>query len=219
MTTGHTSDVSNWTRKDTAMTANPNTRIRRTPIKRQIVLVMLGVGLLLIVLLLIYSASGSGNSEADAYISILDERVALLEKQVADLSSALETLTGPHSPGSQLERLNTTCQRLEASLTLKSNLLAERMDNMEALIRNEKAVQAKAVPSVTPAKLPTPKPAPDKKEVQPAKAKPVYHVVEKGDTFYSISRRYGITLKRLKELNKFNEKTIIHPGQKVIVSP
>jgi LysM repeat protein len=48
---------------------------------------------------------------------------------------------------------------------------------------------------------------------------PVYHVVRQGDTFYSICRLYGISLQKLGELNHFDEKAEIYPGQKIIVGP
>ncbi|GAB6095548.1 hypothetical protein JCM14469_18000 [Desulfatiferula olefinivorans] len=200
------------------MTANANFRVKRPTIRRQIFLVALGVSLLLVVLLLIYGVSDRGGVKDRDYVGILDERVALLEKQVADLSAAVEGLKGLDSPGSRLEGLNTSCQRLEASLTLKSNLLAERINTLETLVREEKNRRTETPPkkNVAAPFVPTPAQVPPKQSV---KASPRYHVVEKGDTFYSISRRYGMTLKRLRELNHFNEKTIIYPGQKVIVSP
>lgn len=44
-----------------------------------------------------------------------------------------------------------------------------------------------------------------------------YHVVRKGETFFSISQKYGITVKRLHELNNFSTQPIIYPGDKLIV--
>jgi LysM repeat protein len=41
---------------------------------------------------------------------------------------------------------------------------------------------------------------------QPAGAK--YHTVEKGDTLYNISRRYGITVDMLKQLNNMTDNNI-----------
>lgn len=44
-----------------------------------------------------------------------------------------------------------------------------------------------------------------------------YHTVSKGDTLYNISKRYGLTVNRLKSLNKMQSDTI-HLGQKLQVS-
>jgi LysM repeat protein len=44
-----------------------------------------------------------------------------------------------------------------------------------------------------------------------------YHTVGKGDTLYNISKRYGLTVQRLKSLNKMQSDTI-HLGQQLKVS-
>jgi membrane-bound lytic murein transglycosylase D len=45
----------------------------------------------------------------------------------------------------------------------------------------------------------------------------VYHVVQKGETFYSISRKYNITVDMLHKLNHFSKQPTIYPGDKLIV--
>lgn len=46
-----------------------------------------------------------------------------------------------------------------------------------------------------------------------------YHTVAAGDTLYSLSKRYGLTVARLRAINKLGAKSTIHPGQKLRVSP
>jgi len=43
-----------------------------------------------------------------------------------------------------------------------------------------------------------------------------YHHVEKGETLFSISKKYDISLKKLSNMNKLKSSTI-HPGQKLLV--
>lgn len=43
------------------------------------------------------------------------------------------------------------------------------------------------------------------------------HTVKKGDTFWKISNKYGVTLESILKENKANSKTIIYPGQVVKV--
>ena len=56
---------------------------------------------------------------------------------------------------------------------------------------------------------------------QPVKEKAVsshqYHVVKKGETFFSISQKYGTTVARIQELNHFSTRPILYPGDKLIV--
>lgn len=49
----------------------------------------------------------------------------------------------------------------------------------------------------------TPDPTPDQPEVKPG-----YHLVVKGDTLYNISKRYGLTVARLKQLNQMADDSI-----------
>ncbi len=43
------------------------------------------------------------------------------------------------------------------------------------------------------------------------------HVVEKGETFYSISRRYGVTVDALQKANGMNSSSILKAGQKLVI--
>lgn len=44
-----------------------------------------------------------------------------------------------------------------------------------------------------------------------------WYVVRDGDSFWSIANKKGISVAELKKLNGFNDKTVIHPGQKIRV--
>jgi len=45
----------------------------------------------------------------------------------------------------------------------------------------------------------------------------IYHVVQKGETLYSIARIYNTTFKNLIALNNLEDPNLIHPGQKIRV--
>ena len=45
-----------------------------------------------------------------------------------------------------------------------------------------------------------------------------YHVVQKGDTFWWISRKYGVSVDKLVERNGIKDKNKIYVGQKILVS-
>lgn len=47
---------------------------------------------------------------------------------------------------------------------------------------------------------------------------PDYHVVSKGDTLWSISKRYGIALEDLLEANDAGKNSIIMPGQRLMLA-
>jgi LysM repeat protein len=45
-----------------------------------------------------------------------------------------------------------------------------------------------------------------------------YHIVTAGETLYGISLRYGLTVKKIRFLNKLNDRLVIYPGQKLLVT-
>lgn len=45
-----------------------------------------------------------------------------------------------------------------------------------------------------------------------------YHEVRQGDTLSRIAEKYGITVERLCHLNKITPKTVIRPGQRLLIS-
>jgi len=47
----------------------------------------------------------------------------------------------------------------------------------------------------------------------------LWHVVGFGDTLWAISREYGVELDTLLRLNNFDDNTIIHPGDRVLLRP
>lgn len=58
---------------------------------------------------------------------------------------------------------------------------------------------------------------PEEKNTQSEPKPAVYHHVKKGDTLYSIARRYGITVNTLKKQNKLTSDKIL-PKQKLIIT-
>jgi hypothetical protein len=45
-----------------------------------------------------------------------------------------------------------------------------------------------------------------------------YHTVNSGESLWGISRRYGLTLKNIQILNKLSSRSLIYPGQKLLVT-
>ena len=46
---------------------------------------------------------------------------------------------------------------------------------------------------------------------------PKYHVVQKGDTLWGISRKCGVSVERLVEINWIKDRNRIYVGQKILV--
>ncbi len=65
----------------------------------------------------------------------------------------------------------------------------------------------------------TPPPAPVVEAGQPIKKRPSQHVVNKGETLYSIAWRYGHDYRKLAAWNGISSPYVIHPGQKLRLTP
>ncbi len=109
---------------------------------------------------------------------------------------------------------------------LKSETLALN-DNSYSLYYKNLQVASSNETKPKPANIPEKKPEPEVQVVQtdstqiastqpetiPPNPKQVEHIVEKGDTLYNISRRYGTTVDSLRRLNNLTEASIIEIGQ------
>jgi membrane-bound lytic murein transglycosylase D len=50
-------------------------------------------------------------------------------------------------------------------------------------------------------------------------AKTQIHVIKNGDTLWDIAKKYrGVTVEQIKKLNNINDRTMLHPGRKIVIS-
>ena len=105
---------------------------------------------------------------------------------------------------------------------LNSETLSLNDNSYKQYYKNIKAADTKPATTVTPVPIPEPEQktveqtAPSPPETTQA-AVETEHTVEKGDTLYNISRRYGTTVESLRQLNHLTESSIIEIGQKLII--
>lgn len=57
------------------------------------------------------------------------------------------------------------------------------------------------------------------KTLAPGSKKKRYHEVRRGETLSRIAQKYGITVEELCRVNRITPKTVIRPGQKLLVPP
>jgi LysM repeat protein len=124
--------------------------------------------------------------------TLLQSKVIALEQRIAGLEKRIGELQGKISaPGPDPALL----QRIDA--------LSQKVDALEK--QKLPAAETKAKPSAPP------KPA--------ASTEKKYHTVQKGDTLYGISKRYGISVGELRKLNHLSADQSLRTGQKLLVSP
>jgi LysM repeat protein len=168
-----------------------------------------GAGLLVAVIVVLMFVSGSPRSADRDQVKNLEGRVKQLEEKLAKLEwidTGMARLDRREKDLAALaERLNQT----EAGLSRKIDQIGK-----EAAKPPAKAAEAPAPKSETPPAKTAAAPAKAEKD---AKAKA--HEVQKGETLYGISRRYGMSVDQILKLNNLTLKEPIKVGQKILIAP
>ena len=178
-----------------------------------------GGGLLVAVIVVLMFLSSPKSTEKDQLKGI-ETRLKQIEEKLA-----------------KLEWIDTGMARLDRK-EKDFAALAERMTQMESSTNRridqlgKEAMKPAAKQEPATVKPESAPPRPEAAPVKPAPAKPApaapkaekdskakVHVVEKGETLYGISRRYGIPADQLFKLNHLSPKDPIRPGQKLVVGP
>lgn len=165
-----------------------------------IFLIVIGVGILVAVgALLLFDF---GDSDDGSKVLLLENKVAQLEARIVALESVSGESKAALANAQELKKVRARFDRLESSLT-------SRLDHMARDIsRIEKRPKAAAPPTKPAAAV-----KPDT-----GKLSGKMHTVAKGDTLYSISRNYGLSVDELLSLNNLKKGAVIHSGQKLKVS-
>jgi LysM repeat protein len=193
--------------------------------KNEFALILLGASLLTVIIFFVFfrssqepAPSGAAQSKAAASFESLESRVAGLE---ATLQSPDKNANPGNTPNAaDLVDLTNRVTRLEAAFQLKVDSLIERMGSLENKIASAPAVTPiapKPLQSVAEQKSAPAQKAPVKKAVKKENKAPIFHTVTKGETLYSISKKYKTTVPVLRKLNNLSEKDKIFPGNNIIV--
>jgi LysM repeat protein len=142
-----------------------------------------------------------------AQLTAMDHRLQQIEIRMAALEGVSELVADLDNNRQATKPLKGRLDRLESSFVKKIGEIDQRLKDLQIKLANTKTKQAQK-PAV---KSPTPK----KAVKQTAKT----HIVKKGETLYSISRQYGLSLNQLISYNKLSKKTIINPGQSLKLTP
>ncbi|MGD9382473.1 MAG: LysM peptidoglycan-binding domain-containing protein [Desulfobacterales bacterium] len=132
-----------------------------------------------------------------------ENRLKKIEEQIVRFQDIDNKLTQVSEQAQALEELGDRFDRLEASMTLKMDHVATGLNNLQKKIDQFRQKKSQVLKPETIVKK-----APKNR----------YYTVRPGDTLYNISRKYGVTVKKIRALNKLSDTAVIHPGQKLIMS-
>ncbi|MFP4475620.1 MAG: LysM peptidoglycan-binding domain-containing protein [Desulfatibacillaceae bacterium] len=162
-----------------------------------------GVVVLVVLMFAVFGRSGPG-SVAGGDASRMGAGLQGLDDRISRLESAFNTWA------MRQENLEKKIQRnidMTSELTNRLEGLRTDLSSMPtaSVVSAAKAPSRPAAPASTP---PT----------STVSRSPRYHVVTHGDTLYSIHRKYGITLERLRDINNLKEGQPIYTGQKIYIN-
>ena len=152
---------------------------------------------ILLVLFLVMILAGGifyflGRQPRGSEVGPLQSKVIALEQRIAGLEKQVAELHGKISTSSQDPAF---LQRVDA--------LSQKVEALE------KQKQPTAEPKAKPPTLSKPTASAEKK----------YHTVQRGETLYGISKKYGISVEELRKLNNLSKDPSLRAGQKLLVSP
>ena len=163
-----------------------------------------GVGLVIVVILFVIILSGSSDGVKLEQLQSLEKRIEQLEKRMTTMGVMDQALERIDKSEKELGLIMERVDRFESTLTTQ----------IDQIIKELGVLHQKTGSSPTP-KTQAPKPV--AKTGTGKKAK--FHEVSVGETLYSISRRYDLTVDQLREYNNIGKDAVIRPGQKLKLSP
>ncbi len=184
--------------------------------KNEFALILIGALLLTVVIFFLFFRSSDIRTEtvetntSSSSFADLEERVEALEKALKILENAGLVSDGSGTGGAMgIGPVKERVASLETAFSVKFDSLLKRMDNIEKSISGPKK-QSIAVTTSKPVAKPA---APEKKEIKAG----LFHTIKKGETLYSISKKYNTTVTNIRNLNKLSPDAKIYPGDSILV--
>jgi LysM repeat protein len=163
-----------------------------------------GIGFLILAIILILLFSRSRSSTVENKILDLENRMTKLEESIAKFEAIDDRVAQIWEQAQTFEQFKERFDRSEASLMLRMDHITKNIDNMQKQIGKSSARKAKSSTTTTASRKTAGK---------------RFHTVKRGETLYKIGRKYGLTVEKMRHLNKLADGAVIHPGQKLLVSP
>jgi LysM repeat protein len=158
------------------------------------------IPVLLLVIFLFSIRPGGSNK---VLLKAMDQRLQQIESRMATLEGISERVTDLDKDRQAAQPLTVRLDRIESSFSKRIGEIDNKLKKLQAKLVSTKAKQAQA-PVV---------------KSRTSKQASKTHVVKKGETLYSISKQYGLSVSQLMIFNKLSKGSVINPGQSLKISP
>ncbi|MEJ2284942.1 MAG: LysM domain-containing protein [Desulfobacterales bacterium] len=172
--------------------------------KSNLVYIIGGIGLVVIVILLVMVLSGPSDSVDREKLQAQEERIQALEQKLATVSVISQALDRIENNEKDINLFMERVDRFEGTVTTQIDQIIKELGALHRKTGAGPAPKPKATPPVAKS---------------PVQKKVNVHEVKAGDTLYSISRHYGLTVDQLRTFNNIGKDAAIRPGQKLKLSP
>jgi LysM repeat protein len=179
--------------------------------KNEFAVILFGALLLTVIIFFFFFRSSGTNTET-VNTNTSTQSFADLEKRIERLENILETLDseGAAEGGpTGIDPVKKRVASLETAFSVKFDSLFKRMAAIEKNVSGLKKTSVAAPKSKPVAKQATP--------VKKEKKTGLFHTIKKGETLYSISKKYNTTVTKIRLLNKLSANANIYPGDRILV--
>jgi LysM repeat protein len=179
-------------------------KTKKSSSQKSIIYAIGGVVILVAIMLFIWFSDKPINGVSAKRMQMLEDKISELEKTLSKMADMEIVMSELVARNQKLELTRERFDRFETSTSLRLDLISKELSNLAA---------ARATVKKSPQKKQTPvKKTPEQPAIQ-------YHTVTKGETLYSISRKYDLTVDTLRRINKLDAQSTIRPGQRLKVNP
>jgi LysM repeat protein len=162
-------------------------------------------GFIVLVVLFATFLTGPRDSVTRDQLQSLDARMQALEKISEKMDKIEEDLDHLRKQEQETGLLTERINHFESTVATQIDQIIKELGKLHQKTAQESS--PKTQPS-QPAATTTPKETTSK-----------FHQVRAGETLYSISRNYGLTVEQLRTYNHIGPNTSIYPGQKLRLTP
>ena len=168
---------------------NPGQRKTSSDLKRRNRFLILG-GIGIVILIILLTLLFGNNKQSST------ERLQAMEARVASLETGLRQFEGMEKGFARLEGMEQRLARLEGTVKGLQQTMDKWQKSVPSRVQGSNAAKSKAGST----------------------GNRRYHIVRRGDSLYSIAKKYGVSVDALRRYNRLKPRQIIHPGDKLIVS-
>jgi LysM repeat protein len=185
--------------------------------KSKLPFIIIGVGIIcLIILFFVLNPRPPQNKYPD--IRPIEARLGQLEERLNRLEALKDQLKKTEDQVRIISETQTLQQELAKTVQINTDTISEIQKKMTAMEFGEKKME-KAASAASPNPQEGSQKVKDAQKTEQVDKDALYHTVQKGETLFRISKKYGISMQKLQEMNKIDAGATIYTGQKLMVGP